>query len=138
MNVPRACGAVLGLTLLVIPLLRHLTFEERLAEAKTTAAALAAVKGVTGGLFCGFAGLMVLWFVCDAGKGWGVGRCMWSCCSRGWRGAFCIPQAGCSGSRWGSMAARASAASGVPGEPGRRVAGSHEDEESAEMVLTGQ
>lgn len=71
MNVPRACGAVLGLTLLVIPLLRHLTFEERLAEAKTVAAALAAVKGVTGGLFCGFAGLMVLGFVCDAGKGWG-------------------------------------------------------------------
>ena len=71
MNVPRVCGAVLGLTLLAIPPLRHLTFEDRLAEAKTTVAALAAVKGVSSGLFCGFAGLMVLGFVCDAGKGWG-------------------------------------------------------------------
>lgn len=60
--------SLLGLFLLLLPLLRHLTFEERWVETRSVPQVLAAIMGISGGLTCGFLGLMVLGFVCDGGR----------------------------------------------------------------------
>ncbi len=61
--------SLFGLLLLLIPLLRHLTFEQRLESVDSAPELMSAIMGISGGLTCGFVGLIVLGFVCDAGQG---------------------------------------------------------------------
>ena len=61
--------SLLGLLLLLLPLLRHITFEERIAEADSAPKLVATLRGIGSGLTCGFFGLMILGFVCDGGRG---------------------------------------------------------------------
>ena len=80
--------SLLGLFLLLLPLLRHLAFDERLVEARSAPELLAAVMGIGSGLTCGFLGLMILGFVCDGGRGYSnrvlfiamaILGCAWCC-----------------------------------------------------------
>ena len=62
--------AVIGIALLVVPVLRFLAFHERAAEVESKEHAVGLLVSIPGGLMQGFAGLMLLGFLCDGGSGY--------------------------------------------------------------------
>lgn len=62
--------SIVGLTLLVVPLVRHLSFDERLHSATSRADVVSSIMSISSGLMCGFVGIMLLGFICDAGRGY--------------------------------------------------------------------
>jgi len=61
--------SLFGLLLLLIPLLRHISFEQRLEVVDSAPKLVSTLMSISSGLTCGFFGLLVLGFACDAGQG---------------------------------------------------------------------
>lgn len=62
--------AVVGMVLLSFPLVRHVGFEQRMANVSSAGEVVSALYGVYGGLMMGFFGLMILGFLVDGGAGY--------------------------------------------------------------------
>jgi hypothetical protein len=60
--------SLFGLLLLLIPLLRLISFEKRLEAVDSAPKLVSTLMSISSGLTCGFFGLLVLGFVCDAGQ----------------------------------------------------------------------
>lgn len=60
--------AVIGIALLVLPLLRFVAFVERAAGLESKEQAVGLMLSIPAGLMQGFAGLMLLGFLCDGGR----------------------------------------------------------------------
>ena len=61
--------SLLGLLFLLIPLLRHISFEKQLETVDSAPQLVSTFMSISSGLTCGFFGLLALGFVCDAGQG---------------------------------------------------------------------
>lgn len=62
--------AIIGISLLVVPLLRHASFASKAEEARNRDDLVSLLTGVQTEIMIGFLSLMILGFLCDGGKGY--------------------------------------------------------------------